>query len=252
MRRLTARLATLFATGLVASTLGALSLAAPANAAPPVVVNDTVTMYENTVALPDLLANDSDADGDELKVCRMKEVLTGKVMFGDLFGMPVLIADAKSAGTYTFDYWACDFETLVPGKITVVVKPSPKLNISVTKLKNRPGKLKVVNKNNFFVDFAWGHAEKENADKEIRIGKKKTRIISVRRKAVTWLAYNGNNGSQKLGYIRGIKLPKKPKPLPPSPRPRGYLSPLTSQAFSTGGATTYDGWLSPVRPLRER
>ncbi|GGD08033.1 Ig-like domain-containing protein [Nocardioides daphniae] len=249
MRRLTSRLAALLATGLVASTLGALSLAAPANAAPPVVVDDTITMYENTIALPELLANDTDPDGDVLEVCRIQEVLEGKVMFGDLLGMTVLLADAKSAGTYTFKYWACDFETLVPGTLTVVVKPSPKMNVSVTKIKNRPGKVKVVNKNDFFVDFAWGHADKANPDKQIRIGKKKTKIISVRRKAITWVAANENNGSMKVGYLRGIKLPKKPKPLPPSPRPR-YFSPLKA-FWGTGSTGAYDGWLSPVRSLRQ-
>ncbi|QCX26379.1 Ig-like domain-containing protein [Nocardioides jishulii] len=249
MRRLTARLATLFATGMVASTLGALSLAAPANAAPPVVVNDTVTMYENTIALPVLLANDTDPDGDELKVCRIEEVLDGKVMFAELFSMHLVIADVKSAGTYTFKYWACDFETLVPGTLTVVVKPSPKMTLSVTKIKNRPGKLKVVNKNGYAIDFAWGHAEKGSPDKQVRIGKKKTKVISVRRKAVTWVASNGNNGAQKYGYVKGIKLPKKQKPLPPSPRPRAQASLI---AHLKGESAAYTGWLAPARPLRER
>lgn len=249
MRRLTARLATLFATGLVASTLGALSLAAPANAAPPVVVDDTLTMYENTIAFPQVLANDTDLDGDELKVCRMEEVLEGKVMFGDFLDMQVVIADMKSAGTYTFKYWACDFETLVPGTLTVIVKPSPKMVLSVTKVKNRPGKLKVVNKNNYAIKFAWGHAASMDADRVIRIGTKKTKVISVRRKAVTWMAYNDNNGAFKVGYTKGIKLPKKQKPLPPSPRPRAQASLI---AHFTGESAAYTGWLAPARPLRER
>ncbi|QCC76314.1 hypothetical protein [Nocardioides daphniae] len=82
------------------------------------------------------------------------------------------------------------------------------MNVSVTKIKNRPGKVKVVNKNDFFVDFAWGHADKANPDKQIRIGKKKTKIISVRRKAITWVAANENNGSMKVGYLRASSCPR--------------------------------------------
>ena len=220
MRRLTTKIATLASTGLVAGLLGAVTLAAPAQAAAPVVGPDKLTIYANTLQMPDLLANDSDPDGDVLEICRIKEVLDGPVLFAEFLGFPIIAAEPGTSGTFTFTYYACDFETLVPGTVTVTVKPSPKMNLKVTKIKNRPGKVRVVNKNPFAIDFAWGHAREDEADKEIRVAKGRTRVITVRRSAITWLAVNGNNGSEKLGYLKGIKLPQGKKKLPPSPRPR--------------------------------
>lgn len=247
MRRLTARFAALCSSVAMVSAL-AVTVAAPAHAEPPVVGDDTLTMYANTLVLPDLLANDTDADGDELKVCRIQEVFEPPVAFFDLLGLQIVLADVGTEGTYEFTYYACDFETLVPGKLTVTVKPSPKAALAVKKTK-KPGKVRVVNRSNFPLDFAWGSAANENSDGEVRVGKKKSRLVTVRRTAITWMAYNSDNGSERTGFLRGIKLPKKGKKLPPSPRPRA-TDPAFGPAFGALNSVAVDqGWLSPLRSL---
>lgn len=227
------------AAGLLASLLSTLTLAAPAQAAPPVVAPDTADIYAGTFVAPDLLANDSDPDGDPLEVCRLQEVLEGPVVFGELDGLPVVFAEPGTTGTFTFTYYACDFETLVPGTLTVNVKASPRMRVKVVKLR-RPGKLRVVNRNPFPVVFAWGHAREEEPDAVVRIAKRKARVITVRRTAITWVAFNLANGSQKVGYTKRIRLPEGTDALPPSPHPgrvearpdlRGLLHDL--------------GWLAP-------
>lgn len=254
MRRLPARLAALLSSTALVSAL-AVTLAAPAEAAPPVVVDDELTIYANTIHFPDLLANDTDPDGDDLKVCRLQEVLEPPVLFVDLLGMPVVGAESGTSGVFEFTYYACDYETLVPGTLTVTVKPSPKMALTLTKLKKRPGKLRITNKGGFGVDFAWGHANRAVPDGTIRLGKKSSKVITVRRTAITWYAFNEDNGAEKSGYLRGITLPKKGKQLPPSPRPRYVSAPLFGLTDSASLSTPLQGvqaWRAPLRGLTQR
>lgn len=225
MRRPAAKIATLASTALVTSLLGVVALAAPAQAAPPIVAPDTFTVHAGTVTDLDVLANDSDPDGDPLAVCRVKEVLDGPVLFAQLDGVPVVLADPRTTGTFTFTYYACDFETLVPGTITVHVKPPVKMRLKVVKLDRRPGKVRVVNKGRFPVAFAWGHAEETDPDGEIRIGKKKSRVITVRRRAITWVALDPVHEVFRIGFLKGIRLPRGVKELPPSPNPNKVSRP---------------------------
>lgn len=242
MRRLTTRLAAVLSATLVASTL-ALTVAAPAQAAPPVVVDDEMTVYANTVHLPDLLANDTDPDGDELAICRIKEVMNDRVIFTNLLGMPILGFAPGVSGTFTFTYYACDFETLVPGTLTVHVKKNPKVDVKVTKLK-KPGKVRVTNRSGFPLDFAWGHAEKARPDGTVRVGKKSSRVITVRRTAITWVAGNEQYGAEKYGFLGGIKLPKGKKSLPASPRPRAGVAAFTD-------SLDQDSWATALKALRQ-
>lgn len=137
MRRLTSRLAALLSSAVLISAL-AVTLAAPAQAAPPVVVDDEVTIYAGTLNFPDLLANDSDPDGDDLDVCRIREVMEPPVGFMDPLGIQILVADPGTSGVFEFTYYACDYATLVPGTLTVTVKPSPKAAVTAKKLPPSP------------------------------------------------------------------------------------------------------------------
>lgn len=242
MRRLTSRLAAVLSASLVASTL-ALAAAAPAHAAPPVVVDDEMTVYANTAHLPDLLANDSDPDGDELAICRIKEVMNDKAIFTNLLGMPILAFAPGVSGTFTFTYYACDFETLVPGTLTVHVKKNLKADVKLTKLK-KPGKVRVTNRSAFPLDFAWGHAEKARPDAAVRLGMKSSRVITVRRSAIAWIASNESYGAEKYGFLGGIKLPKGKKSLPASPRPR------VGATFAD--ALEQESWATALQALRQR
>ena len=47
--------------------------ASPAQAAPPVTGADSASMYAGNAVEVDVLANDTDADGDDLAVCRIAD-----------------------------------------------------------------------------------------------------------------------------------------------------------------------------------
>lgn len=248
MRRTLARLAaTLSSTALVSAL--AVTLAAPAQAAPPVVVDDELTIHANTVHFPDLLANDSDPDDDELKICRIREVVDPPVAFIDFLGSPVVFAEPGTSGVFELTYYACDYETLVPGTLRVTVKPSPKADVAVKKLPKRPGKVRVTNRSSFPLQLAWGHAG-SLTDGKTMLGKKKSTVISVRRTAIAWGVYNDVNGAERFGFLKGIKLPKKVKKLPPSPRPRATVTSVDDLLAARTLGT--QALRSPLHALRQR
>lgn len=221
MRRTLSRLLSITAATALVAALGT-AVSAPAQAAPPVTQPDKLTMYANTIAeLPPLLANDTDEDGDELALCRFAPTPDPEnIEIVDFFGMYLVVTSPEARGTYEFTYYACDWETLTPGTLTVTVKPSPAMKVKVTKLPKKPGRVKVTNNNKYPIDFMWGHALKAGPDGTQRLKAKKSKVVKVRRTAITWVASNDNNGAMKVGHLKGIKLPKKVKKLPPSPRPR--------------------------------
>jgi hypothetical protein len=127
---------------------GLLLLAAPASVAgapvgsPPVTQPDTVKIRALSGDSVDVAANDTDPDGDELRVCRVDDVprqLEVQVVEGQLS----VYAPTKKTGTYTLTYYACDTSYLTPGTVTVKVgKAAATLEILPTR---KPGKLRIVN-----------------------------------------------------------------------------------------------------------
>lgn len=211
--------------------LAGLAVAAPATAVPrsaPVTAPDTVSIARGSGELVDLLANDTDADGDELAVCRFGDVPRGLEMSTSTEpeegpGQVIVFAQRAKPGRYVVTYYACDFESLTPGTLTVVVTPNPMDRFKVRKLPNRPGKLRVVNRAPFAVSLAWGSIEEERPDGRLRIAADSVRVIDVRRPSLFWMAINMRREAFKLGVVRGIKLPPGVDALPPGAPDREAL-----------------------------
>lgn len=208
-----------------------LLLGAPAYAAEgsaPITAPDRVTTQEGALKVVDVLANDTDADGDELVVCRMGDLPDGlEVVSGDLVGKDPrsLAIFAGRPGTYAITYYACDFDYLTPGTLTVVVAKAPRIKVSVTKLAQRPGHLKVVNRSGFPVRFLWGSADERKPDGNVRVVRKA--VITVQRRSIVWYAGSRRTADLDFGMVRGIALPEGSEVLPPgAPSGNGGLENL--------------------------
>ncbi len=153
------RLAAATATLVIAPSLGLVLTAAPAQAAAPVTGADAASVYAGNLVEVEPLANDSDADGDDLAICRVADSTYKRVdilssgFYEDGKDDTLLLIAKPNArpGTYTFTYYACDFETLVAGTITLTVEETP--DIKAKALPGQPGKIKVTNPADFKIVF---------------------------------------------------------------------------------------------------
>lgn len=205
----TALLAASLAASLSAGALLTGATGAPAGAATgaaPVTVPDAVTLTTTQHREVDVLANDSDADGDALEVCRLGEVPAGLAV--ELWGSDeqrrVYIV-AGEVGTYTVTYYACDFAHLTPGTLTVTVTEAPPVRVRVRKLAQRPGRLLVVNRTGFPVRFAWGAADID--EPEGRRSVRRRAVVTVRHRTIHWIAQSRRAGTFQTGTVAGIALP---------------------------------------------
>ena len=118
----------------------------------PVTTPDATSMYAGNARDVDVLANDTDADPDgaeDLAVCRMGDETYRRVFAESVGDGVVFVYSLPSAkpGTYTFTYYACDFQTLVPGTLTVTIDAEP--DVTAKALPGQPGKIKVTNPADF-------------------------------------------------------------------------------------------------------
>lgn len=181
---------------------------APAQAAPgspPVAADDKVTLRFGQPRAVDVLANDSDPDGDDLAVCRLGPVPARLQVFpaedGELFVAPTR---RIRSGTFTFTYYACDFEFLVPATVTVTVTPAP--DIKVRKMPARPGFLRVKNTARFTIGFLYGSRRAEQPDGTLTIPAKEARFVRVHRPRIFWIAVTRRGGLIDSGLVRNIDL----------------------------------------------
>jgi hypothetical protein len=204
--------------GLLAALLAAFAVivpAAPAQADPPVVVDDAAELYPGNVTDVSVLENDTDPDGDELAVCRVGderyrgkgvslEFLPSEGVSGE--GLVLLFTKPNAKpGTYTFTYYACDFQTLVPGTITLTVVRPPK--ITAVALPSQPGKIRVTNPADFKIQFLYGDFSEEDPDGIVRIVKNSSVVLTVKRARIDWVAYSARRFEYlRTGHVKGIKL----------------------------------------------
>ena len=114
--------------------------------------------------------------------------------------------------TYTFTYYACDFETLTPGTLTVTIDPEPE--ITAKALPGKPGKIKVTNPADFKIRFLFGSFQNNEPDGNVKIAKNSSVILTVRRTKIDWIALTRKGDFLKQGHVTGIKLP--PGTTPPA------------------------------------
>ena len=222
--------------GVVAATaLSMVALAAPAGAvtgaatgSPPVTQDDHVSLVAGDVVKASLLANDSDPDGDDLAICRIRNV--PRALLVENAGGGVFLG-ATRPGTYTFTYYACDFSYLTPATVTVTVKPAPKMYLVVRK-STHAGMVRVGNRSDFRVHFAFGAYKRNKPDAEITVRAHTSRLVPVRRTSLIWVAFSDRYDTFRVGVIRGIALPPHVHPLPPGAPPKG-----TSLAFRAAART---------------
>jgi hypothetical protein len=236
-RRTAAGLA--LAIGTLTTGLSAGFVTAPAHAAsaPPVTQPDAATMFPGNIVAVFPIVNDTDADTDhdDLTVCRLgteqyKKVQASFSDNGDPDGpeLDVFSAPGAKPGAYTFTYYACDFDNLVPGTVTITVAAAPA--ITVTKVSGQPGKLKVHNPAAFPIRFLFGSFSEDNPDGTVVIPKGATVTISVHRAKIGWLAYDKSGNFLKIGRVSGIKLPQGDHA--PASSDRGALSPRLAAAWA--------------------
>lgn len=228
-----ARLVGLTAVAALLTTGLATAPATAAEGAAPVTVADNVTFRQDGYTDVDLLANDSDPDGDELALCRLGDIPKGldlmiaSYVTGDQDDNGTVFVSASKPGTYTVTYYACDFDYLTPGTLTVVVEKAPKIKVKVTKTA-KPGRLKVVNTSGFPIRFMWGSAQERKPDGATLV-RDKAVVVKVQRRSIIWFAMNKRTGAVDGGVVRGIKLPKGSEVLPPG-APKGGDGPMSRLA----------------------
>ena len=207
LRQLTAgcALALVAGTGLTASPAGA------ATGSPPTTANDTASMFAGNVVFVDVLENDTDPDGDDLAVCRIGESphrSLDPIIEGDEL---VIFSSARTKpGTYTFTYYACDFSYLTAGTVTLTIEPEP--NITVKKIPSRPGKLKVKNPADFRIEVLFGSFRAEAPDGEVSVRRNSSRVITVHRHKIGWIAFSRDGEFLKIGRVNDITLPPGDQP----------------------------------------
>jgi len=215
------------ATLIAAST--ALVLVAPASQAAlpdpaaPVVVNDSVAIYPQGMAVVDVLANDSDPndpDGSSLALCRLPtidletilgsgsvpSVIVGDAggVFGSTGSMMVLTPRSRFAKPQVVNYYVCNLTHLTPATLTVTMRATKP--VTVRKIAGKPGRLKVTNHNDRRISLAWSG---RRAGGGSNVGAHSSKVIHVRGTTVKWVAVIGderNSGVAGEGVIRKIKV----------------------------------------------
>ena len=193
------------AIALVIAAPGSVALASPATAAPPVVKNDHKWIYPGSFRSIDVLANDSDADGDELAICRVETPDDAEYFAEEEDGKLAVYVPEDPGEDIVIHYYVCDFETLVPATLTLSFREIHP--IKITKL-DRPGLLRVRNDNSRVVRFLYGSFRNERPDGRTRVFPNDSVVIRVHRHTIDWLAYFPRGGILVgIGHVRRIELP---------------------------------------------
>lgn len=195
------------ATAVIAAALAAtatLTSAAPASAAPPVAVDDYRSMYPGQVRLVNVLRNDTDADGDQLAICRLGEIDEDRYYAEIVEGRLLVAPFGDSLQDIVITYYACDFDTLVPATLTVSLREV--FPMKIVKL-DRPGRLRVTNDNDRVVKFLYGSFREERPDGRVRVSPNDSVVIRVHRHRIDWVAYMGRDILVGIGHVRDIELP---------------------------------------------
>ncbi|WP_157544772.1 Ig-like domain-containing protein [Nocardioides halotolerans] len=186
--------------------------AAPRGGAAPVTAPDTVQTFPGNLAALRPLRNDTDAEGDRLRICaRGPEHYPGiRVdVFEDQKDFYLTARRGTAPGTYTFTYFACDGTSATPGTVTLTVQKLPR--ITVRKIAGHPGRLRVTNGAPFRIRLVYGDYSQDDAEGDVRIPKKSSRVVSTRYSKISWFAFvmtpRGSGDEVGRGHVQGIRQP---------------------------------------------
>ncbi len=173
----------------------------------PVTMDDTIEVEGGGFNGVDVLANDTDPNGDELAVCRL-DVPDDLPIFAEIFDGQVFISSYENK-TASFDitYYACDFDYLTPATLTINVTKIPE--VKAKKLK-KPGKVKFTNPGSKKVVVLYGDRREDQPDGQVGVAPMKSETVKVIRKKLFYIAFVRRTGSfAGQGFVKNIKLPKK-------------------------------------------
>ena len=185
---------------------------------PPVTTPDSGTVFQGGFAELQPVNNDHDPDNDQLAICRLGTEHYRGVQAVFVENDWAVFAKRKAKpGTYTFTYYACDFSYLTPGTITITVEALPK--ISVKKIANNPGHLRVTNPADVTIRFLYGSFREDRPDGTLTIGKDSTVVIAVHRTRIDWIASDRKGLLFFVtGHVNGIRLDRG------ASRPQGQVA----------------------------
>jgi hypothetical protein len=183
---------------------------APADARPearsgsaPVTAPDTVTTYPENYEFPAVLRNDSDADGDRLKICGLGPEKYGRIRAD--FEKRYLVLDVggkAEPGTYTFTYYACDDTAQTPGTVTLVVAEPPKIKVRAVNAAH--GRLRATSRAPFKVKLTYGDYTKDDAEGTVIIPQRGSVVFSTRYHRTDWLARTVDGTFLARGHVRYV------------------------------------------------
>lgn len=194
------------ATALAVLVAGAgLTSAAPASAAPPVAVDDHKWMYPGQFRTVDVLANDSDPDGDDLAVCRLGPIPEDAPYFAAIEDGKVFVwTGEETAEDIVLTYYACDYETLVPATLTISFREVVPV---VAEKAQRPGRIRVTNGNDKSVTFLYGSFREPRPDGRVKVPANSSLSVRVHRHTIDWIAVLARSVPAGIGHVRHIALP---------------------------------------------
>ncbi|KAA1421720.1 hypothetical protein F0U44_05455 [Nocardioides humilatus] len=192
-----------------------LGVAAPASATPPVAQDDHKWMYPGEFRVIDVLANDSDPDGDELAICRLAPVPEDADYFVAIEGGKLVVFSGEGAEDIVVTYYACDYETLVPATLTVSFR---EVTDVVVEKAARPGRLRVTNANDRVATILYGSFREPRPDGRARVPANGSIVVMVHRHKIDWVAFLGRTIPAGYGHVREIELPGDRLRAPSAPR----------------------------------
>lgn len=207
-RALVAALATTLAVTVLTLGAGPAAHAGPAAAepnSPPVTVDDRLHMGVGWTYLASPLLNDTDPDGDKLDLCRLGRIPRNLEVRRSGNGLVIEARHQAANRTFSFTYYACDFEALVPGTITITIHERP--GVRVTKVA-RPGVLRVHNPGRRTISFVYGGLGSNDPDGLLRVPRHASRTVRVHRHQLGWIAVNPKGHLIDRGTVRKIRLPR--------------------------------------------
>jgi hypothetical protein len=217
----------LLAATLVAAVVAALAPAtAHADEASdaPVTADDRVSVRGTSFAIADVLANDTDPNGDELRICRVDvprgvplsveigrggndEPMTGREVEGegDVLGV---VPMRNRTGTHRITYYACDTRYLTPATLTVTVKAEPE--VTARKVDGKPGRVRFSNPTNRTVVVLYGGPRADEPDGRFRLTPRTGRTVTVDRRRIVYIAFARRTGEPVgFGFVRDIRRPAR-------------------------------------------
>jgi Bacterial Ig domain len=169
----------------------------------PVTKPDTLTTYAGNLEFPQVLANDSDAEGDRLKVCGLGPEKYPHIRTDfEKRTMDVDAGTKAKPGTYTFTYYACDGTSQTPGTLTLVLLKPPKIQVRAVAAAH--GRLRATSKAPFRVELTYGNFNRDDPEGKIIIPKKGTIVFSTRYHRTDWIARTTDGTFLSQGNVRYV------------------------------------------------